>query len=68
MEGPEFYDYVEKLIYKDTGEEVQIMGLEGRKEHESVGSIDKMKIIREKLKVLARSRPNDKYVMVAGLR
>jgi len=68
MEGPEFYDYVEKLIYKDTGEEVQIMGLEGRKEHESVGNIDKMKIIREKLKVLARSRPNDKYVMVAGLR
>lgn len=27
-----------------------------------------MKIIRNKLKVLARSRPNDKYVMVAGLK
>jgi hypothetical protein len=68
MEGPEFYDYVDKLIYKDTGEEVQIMGLEGRRDYESVGSIDKMKTIRDKLKVLARSRPNDKYVMVAGLK
>lgn len=27
-----------------------------------------MKIIRNKLKVLARSRPNDKYVIVSGLR
>ena len=68
MEGPEFYDYVGKLIYKDTGEEVQIMGLEGRKEQESVGDVNRMKIIRDKLKVLARSRPNDKYVMVAGLK
>ena len=68
MEGPEFYDYIDKMIYKDTGEEVQIMGLAGRKEYESVGDINKMKIIRDKLKVLARSRPNDKYVMVSGLR
>ena len=68
MEGPEFYDYVGKLIYKDTGEEVVIMGLEGRKDYESVGDVSKMKIIRDKLKVLARSRPNDKYVMVSGLK
>lgn len=27
-----------------------------------------MKIVRAKLKVLARSRPNDKYIMVAGLK
>jgi P-type E1-E2 ATPase len=27
-----------------------------------------MKIIRNKLKVLARSRPNDKYLMVVGLK
>lgn len=44
------------------------MGLEDRKDYESVGNISKMKTIRDKLKVLARSRPNDKYVMVAGLR
>lgn len=44
------------------------MGLENRKDKESVGDIGKMTIIRNKLKVLARSRPNDKYVMVAGLK
>lgn len=32
MEGPEFYNYVGKLIYKDTGEEVEIMGKEDRKD------------------------------------
>lgn len=68
MEGPEFYDYVGKMIYKDTNEEVEIMGLEDRKDQESVGDVAKMKIIRDKLKVLARSRPNDKYVMVSGLK
>lgn len=68
MEGPEFYNYVGGLIYKDTGEEVKIMGLEDRKDHESVGSIENMKNIRNKLKVLARSRPNDKYVIVSGLK
>lgn len=68
MEGPEFYNYVGKFIYKDTGEEVLIQGKEDRKDQESVGDIDKMKIVREKLKVLARSRPTDKYVMVAGLK
>lgn len=30
MEGPEFYNYVGGLKYKDTGEEVQIMGLQDR--------------------------------------
>jgi len=44
------------------------MGLEDRKDQESVGDINKMINIRNKLKVLARSRPNDKYVMVAGLK
>lgn len=32
MEGPEFYNYVGKLIYKDTGEEVLIQGKEDRKD------------------------------------
>jgi Ca2+ transporting ATPase len=27
-----------------------------------------MKTVRTKLKVLARSRPNDKYIMVSGLK
>lgn len=68
MEGPEFYDFVEGLKYSDDGEEVTIMGKKGRKDFETIGNMDKMKIIRDKLKVLARSRPNDKYVIVAGLK
>jgi P-type E1-E2 ATPase len=44
------------------------MGLEDKKQYETVGNVENMTIIRNKLKVLARSRPNDKYVMVAGLK
>lgn len=44
------------------------MGLEDRKDKESVGDIGRMTIVRNKLKVLARSRPNDKYVIVSGLK
>jgi len=32
MEGPEFYNFVGKFIYKDTGEEVLVQGKEDRKE------------------------------------
>jgi magnesium-transporting ATPase (P-type) len=35
---------------------------------ETIGNLENMKNVRQKLKVLARSRPNDKYIMVAGLR
>lgn len=68
MEGPEFYKYVGGLIYKDTKEEVQVMGLQDRIEQETVGDVAKMRMVRNKLKVLARSRPNDKYVIVSGLK
>lgn len=68
MEGPEFYNYVGGLKYKDTNEEVQIMGLQDRVDQETIGDVEKMKEIRTKLKVLARSRPNDKYVIVSGLK
>ena len=66
MEGPEFNEYVGGLVHKDTREEIKIMGKVGDKE--VIGNIDNMRIIRNKLKVLARSRPNDKYIMVSGLR
>jgi hypothetical protein len=39
-----------------------------KSEEEEIGDIEVMKIIRNKLKVLARSRPNDKYIMVSGLK
>jgi hypothetical protein len=33
-----------------------------------IGNLAHMKLVRQNLKVLARSKPADKYVMVAGLR
>jgi hypothetical protein len=37
-------------------------------ERETIGNVANMQIVRNKLKVLARSRPNDKYIMVSGLK
>lgn len=66
MEGPDFDRFVGSLVNKKTGEKIEIFGKEP--EIEVVGNLDNMKKIRENLKVLARSRPADKYVMVAGLK
>jgi len=66
MEGPDFDEFVGSLVHKDTKEKIIVMGKEPEKER--IGNIEKMKIIRSKLKVLARSRPNDKYIIVTGLR
>jgi Ca2+ transporting ATPase len=66
MEGPAFNDFVGSLVHKDTRELIQIMGKESDKE--VIGNVQNMKLIRQKLKVLARSRPNDKYIMVTGLK
>jgi len=66
MEGPEFNEYVGSLVHKHTKERILIMGKEP--EYETIGNPTRMKEVRQKLKVLARSRPNDKYIMVSGLR
>jgi P-type Ca2+ transporter type 2B len=66
MEGPEFCEFVGGLVHKDTREPIMVMGKESDKE--TVGNIENMKLVRNKLKVLARSRPNDKYIMVTGLK
>lgn len=66
MEGPEFCDFVGGLVYKGTREQVTIMGKYPEKER--IGNKPNMIKIRNKLKVLARSRPNDKYIMVSGLK
>jgi hypothetical protein len=66
MEGPEFDKFVGSLVNRKTKEKIEIFGKDP--ELEEVGNLDNMKKIRENLKVLARSRPADKYVMVAGLK
>jgi Ca2+ transporting ATPase len=66
MEGPEFNEFVGSLIDKRSKERIMVMGKDP--EVEAIGNMENMKIVREKTKVLARSRPNDKYIMVFGLR
>jgi len=66
MEGPEFNEYVGSLVSKETKERILVMGKNAS--DETIGNVENMKNVRQKLKVLARSRPNDKYIMVAGLR
>ena len=66
MEGPEFATFVGGLVDKKTKEPILVMVK--KSEIEEIGDIENMKIIRNKLKVLARSRPNDKYIMVSGLK
>jgi len=66
MEGPEFNEFVGSLIHKKTKERIMVMGKEPNME--AIGNMENMKVIRKNLKVLARSRPNDKYIMVFGLK
>jgi len=66
MDGPEFAQFVGGLVHKKTRESILVMGKEG--ENEVIGNLENMKIVQKKLKVLSRSRPNDKYIMVSGLR
>jgi len=66
MEGPEFNEYVGSLINKNTKERIVVMG--AKPEMEAIGNLENMRTVRQRLKVLARSRPNDKYIMVFGLR
>ena len=55
MEGKEFHDYVGGLVTNEKGED-------------EVGNKEKFDEVRKNLKVLARSRPEDKYLMVTGLK
>ena len=59
--GPEFYDRMGGLIdLNTTGDE--------RKKDERVRHIDRFRAIEKNIKVMARSRPEDKYLLVTGLR
>jgi len=66
MTGEDFNKYVGGIVDIETKQPVQIIGKE--KKREMIGNLAHMKLVRQNLKVLARSKPADKYVMVAGLR
>ena len=66
MEGPEFNEFVGSIVNVKTREKIEIVGKDP--DVESVGNLENMRIVRNNLKILARSRPNDKYTMVCGLK
>jgi Ca2+ transporting ATPase len=55
MEGKEFREFVGGLANEGT-------------EDETVGDIENFKVVRDQLCVLARSSPDDKYLMATGLK
>lgn len=54
MEGPEFYEKMGGLVVKNDKEEI--------------GNFKQFKELMPYMKVMARARPMDKYLMVTGLR
>lgn len=67
MEGPIFYDKVGGLYCKNCGQSCPC-NCEGKDVKEGVRYMNEFKPIRDNLRVLARSRPEDKYLLVTGLR
>ena len=55
MTGQQFRTFVEGLDKDDEGNEI-------------VKNIDNFRLVRDQLKVLARSSPTDKYIMATGLK
>jgi len=66
MVGKDFNKFVGSLVNKKDKTEIKVMGKDP--ELEAIGDMANMRIVRQNLKVLARSRPNDKYIMVFGLK
>ena len=58
MEGKEFRQFVGGLVNEGTEEEPD----------ETVGNMDNFMLVRDQLRVLARSSPDDKYLMTTGLK
>ena len=58
MEGKEFREFVGGLVNEGTEEEPS----------ESVGNLENFKLVRDQLRVLARSSPDDKYLITTGLK
>ncbi len=67
LEGPEFFTRVRGLICK-TCKGIPPCSCDPKKVDEGVGDINAFKQLWKHLRVLARSRPEDKYVLVTGLK
>jgi P-type Ca2+ transporter type 2B len=67
MEGPAFFEKVGGLYCKNCTKPTPCV-CEAKDVKEGVRLMTEFRVIRENLRVLARSRPEDKYLMVTGLR
>lgn len=68
MEGPAFYELIGGIFCKNCNQKSQECSCEPEKRKEVVYDNKKFKELMPRLKVLARSRPEDKYLLVTGLR
>ena len=69
LEGPEFYERMGGLICKNAGCGKEPTKCEcGEKINEGVKNAAEFKKLHKSLRVLARSRPEDKYLLVTGLK
>ena len=68
MEGQEFYEMMGGLICRTCNSDKYPCDCEQKKIVEGVRNLKAFKKVKDQLKVLARSRPEDKYLLVTGLR
>mmetsp|Transcript_8662 Transcript_8662/g.8180 ORF Transcript_8662/g.8180 Transcript_8662/m.8180 type:complete len:865 (+) Transcript_8662:635-3229(+) len=66
LEGPEFYERVGGLVKEDP--ELDSNDSNGRESKEVVKNMEEFVKIWKNLDVLARSRPEDKYLLVTGIK
>lgn len=67
LEGPEFYERMGGLFCKNCKKDSPC-NCDPKKVDEGVKNLDAFKQIYKHLRVLARSRPEDKYLLVTGLK
>ena len=67
LEGPAFYELVGGLYCKNCSQPTPCL-CSGKDVREGVRFMGEFKPVRDHLRVLARSRPEDKYLLVTGLR
>lgn len=68
MEGPAFYKEVGGLVCITCGQDSQLCKCKPEKVNEKVKNAEAFMKIWDNLCVLARSRPEDKYLLVTGLK
>ena len=67
MEGPQFYERMGGIICRNCKQQSPC-NCASDEVKEGVKNLEAFKVIAKNLRVLARSRPEDKYLLVTGLK